>query len=91
MRCKGHFANDRICDLCYDTNNEIYNKCRKQTGEYKQDKEKEIILGFISNNCINAVEYYAEGSDRVGCKLDYEDGYYGNCIPFEEGCSLVNK
>lgn len=84
MKCFGSYDNDRICGLCGDLH-----KCIDSTKKRKESKELDVVMKFIGKHCKYAVEYYAEGEDRIGCALDEcEDGYYGNCVPFEYSCPL---
>ena len=89
MKCEGHYDNDRICGLCYDTNRAVYDKCRVKTKEYKEGRERDVVMKFIVKHCKHVREYYAEGSDRYECLATEEcDGYYEYCEPFGEHCVL---
>lgn len=89
MKCFGSYDNDRVCGLCYESNNAVYQSCRKSTVESEEYCKNKVIMEFIGQHCKHAIEYYAEGEDHVGCALDEcKDGYYGNCVPFEYSCPL---
>lgn len=89
MKCEGHYEDDRICGLCYETNLERYRPCREKTVKYRESKKSKTIIEFIAKHCKYINEYYAEGEDHYECTAtECIEGYHDYCEPFGEQCML---
>ena len=88
MWCRGNYlANDRVCELCKESNNAEFNRCTMYAKQKKEREANEVIIKFFEKHCPYTFYYYAEGEDRVDCSLDKVDGEcVGRCTPFEYDC-----
>ena len=84
MRCFGDNLEDRICDLCRETNKGAYIECAAET---MREKEREIAIKEISSVCENSVEI----DGCIECGIYCGDNDHVECEPFRALCKFVLK
>ncbi|XZN14440.1 hypothetical protein ACSW9O_15345 (plasmid) [Clostridium perfringens] len=85
MRCYGKYKDDRICDLCKETNGETYSGCLEKTNDIKKTKIN-LSLGDMPYKCPYRQECYDDWQKYWACKKrDYD-----SCKLTEECLKIVN-
>lgn len=85
MRCIGHFENDRICDMCKHTNQEVHESC-KELASLKRSPQKKT-------ECRHSEYKWDRGTDSFGRDEDYRYLYCNRkkdvCNPDVECLNII--
>ena len=78
MICKGKYnKNDRLCELCLQTNVNEANECRKVT---KEKENLETWKNIKAEKCKYRFSYYSEHDLYYGCSIN------GDCSKYAPDC-----